>query len=220
MQEAQERLNTHHLRITEGLALQARVDYYEQGEKNNSYFLNLIKTNQQKTTIRKLKNENVEVETQAEIMKMLKDFYMNLFSKKIDKYDPSWIEELKSQNLIPQLDARDKEMLEKEITIEELSKTLKTFGNNKAPGNDGLTYEFYKRFWPKIGPFLLKSLDESLKNGKMSTSQRQAIIRLLEKKGKCRLNIKNWRPLMLLNDDVKLVSKRKEWYLSFQNSLA
>ena len=94
LQEAQERLNTHHLRITEGLALQARVDYYEQGEKNNSYFLNLIKTNQQKTTIRKLKNENVVVDTQEEIMNMLKDFYMNLFSKKIDKYDPSWIEAL------------------------------------------------------------------------------------------------------------------------------
>ena len=75
LQEAQERLNTHHTRITEGLALQARVDFYEKGEKNNAYFLNLIKTNQQKTTIRKLKHEGKLADSQSEILDMLKSFY-------------------------------------------------------------------------------------------------------------------------------------------------
>ena len=39
------------------------------------------------------------------------------------------------------------------------------------------------------------------------TSQRQAVISLIEKKGKDRLFINNWRPISLLNVDYKIFSK-------------
>ena len=41
----------------------------------------------------------------------------------------------------------------------------------------------------------------------LSTSQRQAIIKLLEKSDKDRRFIKNWRPISLLNIDVKILTK-------------
>ena len=40
-----------------------------------------------------------------------------------------------------------------------------------------------------------------------SVSQRQAIIKLIEKKGKAKRFIKNWRPIALLNVDYKVASK-------------
>ena len=33
--------------------------------------------------------------------------------------------------------------------------------NNKTPGNDGLTKEFYETFWNEIKPVLLKSLKQA-----------------------------------------------------------
>ena len=48
---------------------------------------------------------------------------------------------------------------------------------------------------------------ESIKVGKLSTSQRQNIISLLEKTGKDKTLIKNWRPISLINFDTKLLSK-------------
>ena len=42
---------------------------------------------------------------------------------------------------------------------------------------------------------------------KLSTSQRQAVIKLIEKKDKDKKLIKNWRPISLLNVDTKLISK-------------
>ena len=41
----------------------------------------------------------------------------------------------------------------------------------------------------------------------MSNSQRQAVITLLEKKGKGRTLIENWRPISLINADAKIISK-------------
>ena len=41
----------------------------------------------------------------------------------------------------------------------------------------------------------------------MSPSQRQAVITLIEKKDQDRCDLKNWRPISLLNVDVKIASK-------------
>ena len=41
----------------------------------------------------------------------------------------------------------------------------------------------------------------------MSRSQKQVVITLIEKKGKDRLLLENWRPISLVNVDAKIMSK-------------
>ena len=45
------------------------------------------------------------------------------------------------------------------------------------------------------------------KEGEMSRSQKQAVITLIEKKGKDRSFLENWRPISLVNVDAKIMSK-------------
>ena len=59
-----------------------------------------------------------------------------------------------------------------------------TFPKNKTPGNDGVTIEFYLAFWPLFGKPLVDSLNYAFEFGELSISQKQAIITLVEKKGK------------------------------------
>ena len=47
----------------------------------------------------------------------------------------------------------------------------------------------------------------SFEKGIMSPSQRQAVITLIEKKDQDRCDLKNWRPISLLNVDAKIASK-------------
>ena len=88
-----------------------------------------------------------------------------------------------------------------------VDRSLLPLQNGKAPGNDGLTAEFYKAFWPLLGNLLVDCLNEAYECGAFSTSQKMAIIKLIEKKGKDKMYIKNWRPISLLNVDVKIASK-------------
>ena len=50
-------------------------------------------------------------------------------------------------------------------------------------------------------------MKERERKGELSISQKQAVIKLLEKKGRDKRLIKNWRQISLLNVDVKLLTK-------------
>ena len=54
---------------------------------------------------------------------------------------------------------------------------------------------------------MCSSITKSYENGELSTSKRQAVIKLIEKKDKDKKLIKNWIPISLLNVDTKLISK-------------
>ena len=93
------------------------------------------------------------------------------------------------------------------MTENELFKTLKAFKRNKSPGLDGITAEFYLRFWDAIKQKLLKVYNQSFDLGIVPASLRTGVITLLEKKGKDRVDVANWRPITLLNIDYKLLTK-------------
>ena len=54
--------------------------------------------------------------------------------------------------------------------VKECWNTLDSMGNNKSPGNDGFTKEFYLAFFNDLNRYLVDSLDFSLENGKFSSS--------------------------------------------------
>ena len=81
---------------------------------------------------------------------------------------------------IPKLNQHEKELCNRNISENELLECLKSFKNNKSPGNDGLTKEFYLTFWNELCKPLIDSYQYSFSEGCLSTSQRQAIITLLE----------------------------------------
>ena len=194
------------------MIIRSRIQWHEEGERSTKFFLGLEKANAIKKTMRKLYLPNGNTTTDPElILGTQKEFYKQLYtSTKSNKSTQSEINitsEFVTNNNIPALSEGDKQSCEGLVTVEECEKMLKTFQNNKTPGNDGLSKEFYSFFWKEIKELLVESFNYSFHAGELSTSQKQAIITLIDKKGKDRLHIKNWRPLSLLNVDYKIVSK-------------
>ena len=101
----------------------------------------------------------------------------------------------------------DKEKLDcdGEVTDTECSEDIGNMKLNKSPGLDGLTVEFYRAFWGKVKIVLTDIYNKSYNEALMSYSQRSSILSLLFKKGDP-LCLDNYRPISLLNVDLKLIS--------------
>ena len=83
---------------------------------------------------------------------------------------------------VTKLNYEDDRICEGDLNELELLKALKSMQNTKSPGNDGLTKEFHETFWNETKNPFMNSIMEARNEKKLSTSQRQAVNWLIEKK--------------------------------------
>ena len=132
----------------------------------------------------------------------LKKLYASENTSSQEKYD-DFIQHLQ----IPRFSDEDRDSLEGVLTYEERKKVLDSFQNDKSPGEDGFTVEFYKFFYDLLGKDLLASFNEAYETNELTISQRTGIITLLPKEDGSLLELQNWRPITLLNVDCKIAAK-------------
>ena len=187
----------------EGVLLRSKARWISEGEKVTSYFCNLEKRHFVSKSMAKLTDKNGKVlDNQKDIMQEVKIFYEQLYKK-------SMVEDCQIDQLVanvPCLDFDEARNIEGEIKLEEAALALKNMKNNKSPGTDGFTAEFFKCFWGKIGVFVVRALNAGFRKGELSCVQKQGVITCIPKGDKPRNYIKNWRPISLLNVVYKIGS--------------
>ena len=193
----------------------SKTKWFEQGEKPTKYFFNLEKNNYEKKLIREVKLENDEVISNfVQVNKEIENFYSKMYTSKITGNNTSDVSE-HNNNIhkfieglnIPQLNVEEQESLEKDLTFEELKDALTSFADNKSPGEDGFTKEFYEAFFDLLWKDLLNSYNDAFNKGSLSVSQKRGTITLIPKGDENLSDLKNWRPISLLNIDYKILSK-------------
>ena len=188
---------------TNGIILRAKAEWVEGGEKNTKYFANLEKKRSETKTIKRLLIDNTELTNPESILNETQKFYAKLYKNiNVDMR----INDFFTQNVCS-LNDDEREICEGKLNENEILSALKEMKNNKSPGSDGISTEFYKIFWNDIKSFYIKSINFSYENGNLTSLQKQGIITLLPKKDKDSSNLNNWRPISLLNVDYKLATK-------------
>ena len=136
----------------------------------------------------------------------LKAFYSNLYRRRSTKTEQDCLEFLRSINT-PRLVESEKQLCEGKLAVKDSWEALSAMKSNKSPGNDGITKEFYQHFLSDFRNFLVATLNYTFDKGELLVSQKQVAITLIEKKDRDKCFIKNWRPISLLDVDVKIASK-------------
>ena len=186
-----------------GVLIRSKARWVEEGEKVSSYFCNLEKRNYTNKRITKLtKNDETRITDKAEIVNEVKHFYEKLYEEK----EVENIEIIDLVEDIPKIEDNRAQQLEGILTLEEISFSLKNMSNGKSPGSDGFSVEFFKCFWRRLGPLVLRSLNEGFTKGELSNSQKEGVIICIPKSEDNRDRIKNWRPISLLNIVYKIGS--------------
>ena len=168
--------------ITDGIILRSRATWYEKGEKSTKYFLNLEKKSQTKSHVRKLINPDGSEETNPKnILANIKSFYSKLYTRRSIKTEKEIFGYLYDLNR-PKLSHEAMTSCEGKLMVKECWNALDSIGNNKSPGNDGFTKEFYLAFFIDLNQYLVDSLNFSLVDSEFFSSQKQVVITLIGKK--------------------------------------
>ena len=163
-----------------------KATWYEKGEKSNKYFLNL------ESHKKKLKvlcprffysnEDGILITDPKKILQESDRFYSDLYKTASLTPSENVLNVYLENPEIPRLTEVDAKACEGKLTAEECLKSLQLFENNKWPGDNGLTAEFYKVFWNIVGNLMVESLNYSYDHGELSNSQKQVSSHSLKKK--------------------------------------
>ena len=124
------------------------------------------------------KNDGNILYDQTDILEEVEHFYCNLYKQR--ETDGADFSSLNAQKLSQE----DSDMTEGNITAVEALATLRTMKNDKSPGSDGFTAEFYKVFLNNIETFLVRSINNGFTKEEMSVTQRRGVITCIPKEDK------------------------------------
>ncbi len=183
------------------LAWKAKTRWYNEGEKSNKYFLNLLKSNTNKMDLDKLNHNGMIITDQNRINELINDYYYKLYNSNLEEVTPN-------DYLHEMFQLRDEEVahVNAPITLGELWSTLKPL-KDTAPGPDGISHIYLKKLWDIIGPLILKSWQYALVSNEKTYSHERSYLRLIPKVGKDPTQLTNWRPITLSNCDHKLITR-------------
>lgn len=180
--------------------------FYENGNKASRLLAIRLKKQQSANTIQKIRSGKDMITKPAKIAECFVNYYKALYENTDTCKDSHSITDfLKNINLKTMPEDLAKQ-LDEPIRIQEITETISQLKPNKSPGPDGFINEFYRIFIDKISPLLLKAYHHALQTEKMAPSWNDATIVVIHKEGKDPTNCQSYRPISLLNADLRILT--------------
>lgn len=190
----------------EGVRIRSKEEWIDKRENCARYFYEEERRKGKLKVMESVLDEGGKIVTSKEdICRTIKRFYEKLLT--MEDLDEDKMERLVHTYVQRCLSDEERDSVEGIITKDEIMIALKGMKNNKSPGLDGLPREFYVVMWHELGNelsdvianiCLMDQLPESWTEGLVTT--------MFKEKGDIR-DLKNWRPLTLLNTDYKIMTK-------------
>lgn len=186
-----------------GALIRSRICSIKDMDAPSAYFFNLEKKSVLQKQLCHIRCPNGSITSDPlEIRKMTIDFYSKLYCAQ--SCDSESIVDLLCD--LPQLRDEQRNSLDEQITLQELTDAMGQLSTGKSPGVDGIPVEFYQAFWKLLGQDFNELMIDCIKRKTLPTSCCRAVLSLIPKKGDLGL-LKNWRPVSLLCSDYKIFSK-------------
>lgn len=140
------------------------------------------------------------------ILESFQAFYSQLY-KANESNDSRAIEAFLEHLPIPTIQKSHKEIMEAQISVEETLEVIKNLKGGSAPGPDGLSNLYYKTFAATLAPHLTKMFNYKRKGDPIDPQMNAAFITVIPKPDKNPDQVENYRPISLINNDLKILTK-------------
>jgi hypothetical protein len=177
----------------------ARDIFINEGDENTRYFQLIAKGRKRRVKILSLLHEGVSVGDEKGINQVATSFCKKLFGASSSS--------INMMNLpMKQLGEENMFLLTALFTVEEIKKVVFDLKHNSAPGPDGLPAEFFQEFWELI-KLDLWNLFKDFSSGSLDIERLNYGVVTLLPKVDIALEMKNFRPICLLNVCYKIITK-------------
>ncbi|GKF79392.1 hypothetical protein Tco_0234960 [Tanacetum coccineum] len=119
----------------------SRIKWAIEGDENSRFFHALLKSKGRKNSVNGLICDGVWTDDPAVIKEAIYNHFWNRFKEpRVDR--PKFC-----SSLFRRIHESDALLLESSISMEELKRAVDDCSGSKAPGPDGLNFNFRKRYW-------------------------------------------------------------------------
>ncbi|XP_040178291.1 uncharacterized protein LOC120910599, partial [Rana temporaria] len=188
--------------------------FYEYGNKPSRMLARALRETRNQNHIDGIKTTGDRiVKSSQEIAKVFKNYYTKLYQLKEERdtgkrsRQEEKIKEYIEKAGMPKLAEEIGRDMEGPITAEEFTNTLKLLKTGKAPGPDGFTLFYYRTYAEKLMPRFLKAYNAIREGQGIPEEALMAHIAVIPKEGKDLTLCSNYRPISLLNVDLKIFTK-------------
>uniref|UniRef100_A0A8C5LNC2 Endonuclease/exonuclease/phosphatase domain-containing protein n=1 Tax=Leptobrachium leishanense TaxID=445787 RepID=A0A8C5LNC2_9ANUR len=197
-----------------GAYLRSKAFFHLHGHKSGKLLARMLAKRRSTTYIARLRDTSGMLQRlPTQLLQIVHDYYASLYDLRGEvcpqdlECKRSAIIAYLSKHSTRRVSEQTSDLLDSPLTAEELAQALKSSKSGKSPGPDGLPIRYYKRFAPQLSPHLLLALNELTKGVPLPTQTLGANITLLLKEGKDLDCCASYRPISLLNCDLKLFAK-------------
>lgn len=183
-----------------------RRNYYFNGSRPSHLLsLSLQKCEKYSNITAISSNQNL-LTAPKEINSAFQTFYSELYKSEVS-LDKSECDSFFQDLELPTLTHEDAQCLGEPITITELRDAVAGMKRGKSPGWDGIPPEFYFTFWEEMGQYLLAMFHKAIEVGAFFNDINAALIAVLPKPNKDTTQCGNYRPLSILNAEIKIFAR-------------
>ena len=197
--------------IAEIASVKAGQRWREQGEKSAGFLKRIFKEREGQqhlaSVIRNTPQGTQLTSNPSEIRLAVHDYYQSLYTK--EPVDSTVLKTfLDDIDFTTTVSTEENTSLTSEILLDDLLEQSKRCPKYSSPGNDGLGYQYLNILFriPALQPLILRVFNNALTKGEVPKSWKEIRVRLLPKKGDLS-NLKNWRPISLINCDAKIFTR-------------
>ena len=177
---------------------------FEKSEPNMSFFSRLEKRFIKQSRINSLKDsDGIQVTRSQDLLDVASKFYTELFTA--SKTDSS-VQKALLKNVNKTLSSAQRDILDAPISPAELELAVKSLAKEKSPGINGFPAEFYQRFWPAIKDKYLEFVNHAFQHSFPISLNTSVTTLIYKDKGDIE-DLAYYRPLSLINTDIKIISK-------------
>ncbi|GKB63832.1 RNA-directed DNA polymerase, eukaryota [Tanacetum coccineum] len=182
------------------VAQKAKIKWAIEGDENSKYYHDVLNKKRGQLAIRGVLVDGIWMESPP----LVKNEFLTHFKNRFDQPVQNRIQ--LEMNFLNRINSDQKDDLEREIDKEEVKRAVWDCGIDKAPGLDGFTFGFYRRYWNLIASDVVDAISCFFQQGVIPKGGNSSFITLIPKVPNANM-VKDFRPISLIGSLYKIIAK-------------